>query len=74
MLPLAKVRSHEVHALVDSLAFRGSVDIDDLLSASLWDSLSIFTNSYLRDIALHTEGLHRLETMLLLIATSCSKF
>ena len=35
MLPLANVRTHEVCALVASLAFRGSMDMEDILLACL---------------------------------------
>ena len=59
VLPLANARMHEVCALAALLAFRGSVDLEDILSACLWASHSTFTDFYLRDIALLT-GLHRL--------------
>ena len=35
VLPLANARTHEVCDLVASLAFRGSVDMEDILSACL---------------------------------------
>ena len=60
VLPLANGRMHEVHALAASQAFRGIVDMEDILSVCLWASHSTFTDFYLREIALLTEGLHRL--------------
>ena len=42
-----------------SLAFKGSVDMEDILSACSWEFHSTFTDFYLRDIALLT-GLHHL--------------
>ena len=60
VLPFANARTHEVRALAASLAFRGSVDMEDILSACSWASHSTFTDFYLRDIALLSEGLHRL--------------
>ena len=60
VLPLTNARTHEVRALAASLAFRGSVDLEDILSACLWASHSTFTDFYLWDIALLTEGLHHL--------------
>ena len=38
VLPLANARTHEVHALVASLAFRGSLDMEDILPACSWAS------------------------------------
>ena len=47
VLPLANDRTQEVCALTALLTFRGSMDMEDILSAC-----------YLRDIVLLTEGLH----------------
>ena len=58
LLPLANARTHEVHALVASLAFRGSMDMEDILSACSWASHLNFTDFYLGDITLLTESLH----------------
>ena len=58
VLPLLNARTHDVSALVVLLTFRGSVDMEDFLSAYLWASHLTFTYFYLRDIALLTEGLH----------------
>ena len=69
VLPFANARTHEVHALVASLAFRGSVDIEDIMSACSWASHSTFTDFYLQDIALLTEGLHHLGPI---VAVQCS--
>ena len=52
VLPLANARAHEISMLVGSLAFRGKVDTEDILSANSWGSHSTFTDFYLRDIAL----------------------
>ena len=60
VLPLANARTHEVRALAASLAFRGSIDLEDILSACSWASHSTFTDFYLQDIALLTKGFHRL--------------
>ena len=60
VLLLANARTHELRALAASLAFRGSVDLEDILSAWCWASHSTFTDFFLWDIALLSEGLHHL--------------
>ena len=57
---LANTRTHEVWALAASLAFRGTMDMEDILSACSLASHSTFTDFYLQDIALLSEGLHHL--------------
>ena len=59
VLPIANARTHKVHVLAASLAFRGSVDMEGILSACSWASHSTFMDFYPRHIALVT-GLHRL--------------
>ena len=58
MLPQANAITHKVRMLAASLAFRGSVDMEDILSACSWASHSAFTDFYLRDITLLTQELH----------------
>ena len=57
-MPLANMRTHEVCAVAASLAVRGSMDMEDIMSACSWASHSTFTDLYLQDIALLTVGLH----------------
>ena len=45
MLPLVNARTHEVHSLVAFLAFRGSIDMEDILSACPWAPHSTFTHN-----------------------------
>ena len=44
MLPWANARTHKILTLAVSLAFRGSVDMEDILSACSWASHSTFTD------------------------------
>ena len=53
-------RTHKISALVVSLAFRGSVDLKDILSACSWMPLSTFLDFYLWHTAFLREGLHHL--------------
>ena len=59
VLPLANAGMHEVCALAASLAFRGSMDVEDILSACSWASHPHLQDFYLQDISLLT-CLHRL--------------
>ena len=64
-LCLQNARKQEVRALAALLAFRGSMDMKDILSACSWACHSTFTD-FFNASALLTEGLHRLGSLLLL--------
>ena len=60
VLPLANLSVHEVRAQAASLAFRGNVDIEDLLRACTWASQTTFSDFYLRDLEVIQGGLKKL--------------
>ncbi len=60
VLPLANLSVHEVRAQAASLAFRGNVDMEDLLHACTWASQNTFTDFYLRDLEVIQGDLRKL--------------
>lgn len=43
-----------------TLAFRGQVDLEQVLQAASWRSHNTFTNHYLKDLSEQQEGLRKL--------------
>lgn len=59
-ISLSKCSIHEIRALSASIAFKYNVSLDKIMQNCTWKSDLIFTNYYLRDLALHTADLYRL--------------
>ena len=49
---LSKAKACDVHSMAASLAFKGGVSLDQILSACFWKSHdTTFTSFYLKDVA-----------------------
>ena len=59
-IKLSKCNVHEVRALATSVAFKYNVALKTLLECCTWKSDLVFTNFYLRDLALQTPSLYKL--------------
>ena len=57
---LTGTNTHAIRALAATLAFRGNIDIEDILGSCTWSSHNTFTEFYLKDISSIQEGLIRL--------------
>ena len=57
---LTGTNTHTIRAMAATLAFRGNVELDDILDACTWKSHNTFTNFYLKDISSLQEGLLKL--------------
>ena len=57
---LSQCNVHEVRSLSASLAFKYNVSIDTILQCCSWKSDLVFTNFYLRDLAVQSESLYKL--------------
>ena len=51
--------THAIRGMAASMAYSGSVDIQDILNACSWKSHNTFTSHYLKDISIFQEGLLR---------------
>ena len=60
VIELSSARTHEVRALASSMAFRGNMDLEEVLKACTWKSANTFTTHYLRDVSTFAEELHSL--------------
>ena len=60
VISLSSARTHEVRALASSMAFRGNMDLEEVLKACTWKSANTFTTHYLRDVSTFAEELHSL--------------
>ena len=60
VLRLVSLRTHEVRGYASSLAFRGSVCVEDILRACTWKNKGTFISHYLKDISLNSENLFQL--------------
>ena len=60
VIKLSSARTHEVRALASSMAFRGNMDLEDVLKACTWKSSNTFTTHYLRDVSTFSQELHSL--------------
>ena len=58
ILSLHNTRAHEVRALASSLAFRGNMDLEDVMQSCSWRSKSTFSSFYLRDVSSIQGDLH----------------
>ena len=59
-ITLSQCKVHEVRALSSSVAFKYNVSLKTLLETCTWKSDLVFTNFYLRDLALQSEALFKL--------------
>ena len=63
-LPLSQARAHEVRAGSITLAAASSVRLDDIIQATFWESSSVFTDFFLRDVTdIRLDGLHSLSAV-----------
>ena len=51
VIRLSSARTHEVRALASSMAFRGSIELEEVLRACTWKNANTFTTHYLRDVS-----------------------
>jgi len=51
VLSLNNTRTHKVRALAASLAFRGNIDLEEIMQACSWQSHSTFSSFYLRNVS-----------------------
>jgi hypothetical protein len=54
------IRSHDVRALANSLAFSSGSSMEHILRAGFWKSETVFINFYLKDLTVIESGLRRL--------------
>ena len=57
---LSQCKAHDVRALSASLAFRYNISLENILKNCSWKSDIVFTNFYLRDLAVQTPELFKL--------------
>ena len=60
VIRLSSARTHEVRALASSMAFRGSIELEEVLRACTWKNSNTFTTHYLRDVSSFAGTLHSL--------------
>ena len=59
-LQLSQVKAHDVRAFAASLAFKGGVALEDIMSSCFWKSHGTFTNFYLKDVCWHNDNIFKL--------------
>ena len=57
---VTQVRAHDVRAMAASLAFKGGISLEQVLSSCYWRSHNTFTNFYLKDICWENENIFKL--------------
>ena len=57
---VTQVRAHDVRAMAASLAFKGRISLEQVLSSCYWRSHNTFTNFYLKDICWENENIFKL--------------
>ena len=60
VLRLSRTSTHEVRAFASSLAFRGTMELEEVLRACTWRNATTFTSHYLRDISTCSNNLFSL--------------
>ena len=60
VLKLSKTSTHEVRALASSLAFRGTMELEEVLRSCTWRNATTFTSHYLRDVSTCSDDLFSL--------------
>ena len=57
---VTQVRAHDVRAMAASLAFKGGISLEQVLSSCYWKSHNTFTNFYLKDICWENDDIFKL--------------
>ena len=57
---VTQVRAHDVRTMAASLAFKGGVSLEQVLSSCYWRSHNTFTNFYLKDICWENDDIFKL--------------
>ena len=57
---VTQVRAHDVRAMAASLAFKGGISLEQVLSSCYWRSHNTFTNFYLKDICWENDDIFKL--------------
>ena len=57
---MSRVKAHDVRALAASLAFKGGVSLDSILSACYWKCHGTFANFYLKDVCWQIDEVFKL--------------
>ena len=57
---VTQVRAHDVLAMAASLAFKGGISLEQVLSSCYWRSHNTFTNFYLKDICWENDDILKL--------------
>ena len=57
---VTQVRAHDVRAMAASLAFKGGISLEQVLSSCYWRSHNTFTNFYLKDICWENDDIIKL--------------
>ena len=57
---VTQVRAHDVRAMAASLAFKGGIFLEQILSSCYWRFHNTFTNFYLKDICWENDGILKL--------------
>ena len=57
---VTEVRAHDVRAMAASLAFKGGISLEQVLSSCHWRSHNTFTNFYLKDICWENDNIFKL--------------
>jgi len=59
-IAMSNTKTHEIRAQAASLAFRGGIELEELLKAGTWKSQSTFLDFYMKDVSVTVDGLQRL--------------
>ena len=57
---VTQVRAHDVRAMAASLAFKGGISLEQVLSSCYWKSHNTFTDFYLKDICWENDDIFKL--------------
>ena len=57
---VTRVRAHDVRAMAASLAFKGGISLEQVLSSCYWRSHNTFTNFYVKDICWENDNIFKL--------------
>ena len=57
---VTQVRAHDVRAMAASLAFKGGISLEQVLSSCYWKFHNTFTNFYLKDICWENDDIFKL--------------
>ena len=60
IIQVSQVKAHDIRALSASLAFKGGIPLEDILTSCFWRSHSTFTNFYLKDVCWSNDNIFKL--------------